>query len=111
MFKRFVFTALILSLVATSADAVTIVMGKRSRRYYRHALYVQKLKNDKLTIYKKYGYPVHRFRVYAYGEITEHWKYYAKGVEFVFDAKSKLVKTERFWPENRRGRIDRFPRY
>ena len=111
MFKHIVFAAVILSLVATSANAVTFRIGKRNRRYFRHALLVQRLKNDKLSVYEKYGYPIHRFRVYAYGEITEHWKYYAKGIEFVFDANSNIIKTNRFWPENRRERIVKFPQY
>ena len=88
-----------------------LFVGRRSRRYYRHALLAKRLQNDKLTIFKEYGYPVHRYRVYAYGRIEEHWKYLDRGIEFVFDQNSNLVKTKHFWPENRRERFERFPGY
>jgi len=85
--------------------------GIRGRRYLRRTVYVQRIKNDKLRIYKEYGFPIHRYRVYAYGRIVEHWKYLEKGVEFIFDENSKLLETRHFWPENRRERIEKFPRY
>lgn len=111
MFKRLVLLIALVALVATAADAVTITRGKKGRKYIRRFSLVENLTNDKLDIYDEYGFPVHRHREYAYGRIREHWTYYEHGLEFIFDEESNLVKTNQFWPENRRERIERFPGY
>jgi hypothetical protein len=106
-------TVLAVLLVATAAEAMTLGEGARdkTRAYFQHIFFVQNITNDKATVYEEYGYPIHRLRVYAYGAITEHWTYYADGVEFVFDQNDRLIRTERFWPENKRARFEEFPGY
>ena len=111
MLRRLVLLLTLVALFATASEAVTVGKGKRGRRYFRHYRYVQNLQNDKREIYNEYGFPVNRLREYAYGRIREHWTYYEHGLEFVFDEDSKLVKTNKFWPENRRERIEAFPGY
>ena len=111
MFRRIVLLLTLVVLLSTAAEAVIVGRGRRGRSYLRHVTYVQKLQNDKREIYNEYGFPVHRHREYAYGRIREHWTYYEHGLEFVFDEDSKLVKTNKFWPENRRERIEAFPGY
>ena len=111
MLRRLVLLLTLVALFATASEAVTVGRGKRSRRFIRHRTYVQKLQNDKRQIYNEYGFPVHRHREYAYGEIREFWTYYEHGLEFVFDEDSNLLETNKFWPENRRERIEAFPGY
>ncbi len=111
MLKRLVLLVALVALFATSTEATSVLRGKRSRKYARRLALVDKLEKDQLRIYKEYGFPVHRLRVYSYGRIREHWTYYEHGREFVFDDESNLVKTNRFWPENRRERFERFPGY
>ena len=111
MFRRLVLLVALVALFTASTEATSVIRGKRSRRYARRLALVDKLEKDQLRIYKEYGFPVHRLRVYAYGRIREHWTYYEHGREFVFDDESNLVETHRFWPENRRERIERFPDY
>ncbi len=111
MFRRLVLLLTLVVLLSTAAEAVIVGRGRRGRSYLRHITYVQKLQNDKREIYNEYGFPVHRHREYAYGRIREFWTYYEHGLEFVFDEDSKLVKTNKFWPENRRERIEAFPGY
>ncbi len=110
MAKRIILlVALAALLSATATEAVTPEKGKKGRRYFRHSYYVANLQNDKLAVYEEYGYPIHRLREYAYGEITETWTYYADGVEFVFDQESNLLRTRTFRPENKRERFEEFP--
>jgi hypothetical protein len=111
MFRRLVLLLTLVALFSTAAEAVIVGRGRRGRSYLRHVTYVQKLQNDKREIYNEYGFPVHRHREYAYGEIREFWTYYEHGLEFVFDEDSNLVETNKFWPENRRERIEAFPGY
>ena len=111
MLRRLVLLLTLVVLLSTAAEAVIVGRGRRGRSYLRHVTYVQKLQNDKREIYNEYGFPVHRHREYAYGRIREHWTYYEHGLEFVFDEDSKLVETNKFWPENRRERIEAFPGY
>jgi hypothetical protein len=111
MFKRLVLLMALVALVCTTADAVTISRGKKGRKYVRRFSLVENLQNDKRDIYDKYGFPIHRHREYAYGRIHEYWTYYEHGLEFVFDEDSNLLETNRFWPENRRERFERFPGY
>ncbi len=93
------------SFIASAADAAAVYRGKKGRRYLRHSLLSSKLTADKLTTYNTYGYPVHRLRVNGYGKVLEHWTYYEIGKEFIFDEDSKLVKVNKFWPEDRRERF------
>jgi len=110
MAKRIILIMALAALLgATATEAVTPEKGKRGRKIFRQSYYVANLQNDKLAVYEEYGYPTHRLREYAYGEITESWTYYADGVEFVFDQDSNLIRTEKFSPENRRERFERFP--
>lgn len=101
--------AAILVLVSTASQArvVYAYRGKGGRRALRYANLVDKWEGDKRRVYEEYGFPVHRLREYAYGRVTEHWTYYEKGKEFVFDEEGDLVKTRSFWPENRRERFER----
>ncbi|MBU8923025.1 MAG: hypothetical protein KOO63_14500 [Bacteroidales bacterium] len=107
MVKRLILVLTLAALLGSTAEAVTINRGKRGRRYLRHSLLESRLKNDKLTIYHDYGYPVHRLRVKGYGRVLEHWTYYEAGREFIFDEDSRLVETRKFWPEDRRERFKR----
>ncbi len=110
MAKRIILLVALAALLgATAIEAVTPEKGKKGRKYFRHSYYVANLQNDKLAVYEEYGYPIHRLREYAYGEITETWTYYADGVEFVFDQGSNLLRTRTFRPENRRERFEEFP--
>ena len=110
MAKRIILIMALAALLgATAVEAVTPEKGKRGRKIFRQSYYVANLQNDKLAVYEEYGYPTHHLREYAYGEITESWTYYADGVEFVFDQDSNLIRTEKFSPENRRERFERFP--
>ena len=111
MFRRLVLLIALVALVCTTADAVTVRRGKKGRKYLRRLSLAENLQNDKRSIYDEYGFPVHRHREYAYGRIREHWTYYERGLEFVFDEDSNLLQTNRFWPENRRERFERFPGY
>lgn len=111
MVKRLVIVLTLTALLCTASEAVTIRRGKKGRKYLRRFSLVEKLQFDKLRIYEEYGYPVHRLRVYGFGEIREHWRYLEFGIEFVFDEDSRLVDTNRFSPENRRERFERHPGY
>ena len=111
MYRRLILLVALVAIFATSTEATSVLRGKRRRKYCRHQALVGSYQNDKLRIYKEYGFPVHRLRVHSYGRIREHWTYYEHGREFVFDDESNLVKTNRFWPENRRERFERFPGY
>ncbi|HMA76708.1 MAG TPA: hypothetical protein VKO43_05345 [Candidatus Krumholzibacteriaceae bacterium] len=107
MVKRVVFGLAILALMASASEAA-IIRGVRGRRLLRHQYLIKKWTNDKLDVYRKHGFPRHRYRVYGYGRVREHWKYYKLGIEFVFDDESRIVKTSHFWPEDRRERFKRF---
>jgi len=112
MAKRIILIMALAALLgATATEAVTLGKGERGRRYFRQSYYVANLQNDKLAVYEEYGYPIHRLRECAYGEITEIWTYYRDGVEFVFNQDSDLIRTRTFSPENRRERFERFPGY
>lgn len=111
MIKRILLIITLVALLSATADAVTVYRGKRGRRLLRHELLVEKWRNDKHLVYEEYGFPVHRLRVEEYGRIYEHWTYLEYGVEFVFDEDHNLVKTRKFWPEDRRERFERYPGY
>lgn len=104
MIRRLTLALVLVALVAGAADA-GVYRGKRGRALCRHTYLVQQWKADKLRIYNEYGYPVHRLRVRAYGEVLEHWTYHEYGREFVFDAEHRLVEVKTFPPEDRREDI------
>ncbi|MBD3180393.1 MAG: hypothetical protein GF417_12920 [Candidatus Latescibacteria bacterium] len=107
MMKRILITLFLVTLLASSLQAV-VIRGTRGRRLLRYQYLKNRWQNDKLRIYNEYGFPIHRYRVRGYGRVREHWKYYEEGLEFVFDEESNLVKTNRFWPEDRRERFRRY---
>ncbi len=111
MLKRLLLVFTIVALLSATAEAVTVHRGKKGRKYLRRLSLVDNLRNDKLRIYQEYGFPVHRLREEDYGRVYEHWTYYEHGMEFVFDDDHNLVKTNMFWPEDRRARINRYPGY
>jgi hypothetical protein len=103
--------ALAALLGTTAAEAITFDKTPKGRKYLQGLYFVENLQKDMLAVYQEYGYPVHRLRVYGYNRIVERWTYYDLGLEFTFDENSALVSTRTFWPEDRRGRFDRFPGY
>lgn len=58
------------------------------------------LTGDKLAVFEEFGYTPHRLGYHVGDTRTERWKYYAEGVEFVFDENSMLVETRYFSPES-----------
>jgi hypothetical protein len=108
MTKRIIISLFLLTFLVSAANATVIIRGTRGRRLLRHQYLVKQWENDKLRIYNKYGFPIHRLRVRGYGRVREHWKYYEEGLEFIFDEESNLVETNRFWPEDRRERFKRY---
>jgi hypothetical protein len=105
MFRRLTLALVIITLAGSASEA-GVYRGKGGRALCRHSYLVQQWKADKLRVYNEYGYPVHRLRVRAYGEVLEHWTYYEHGREFVFDDEHRLVEVKRFRPEDRRERIE-----
>jgi hypothetical protein len=81
------------------------VTGKRLRKQVRYLLYEEYLENDKLRIYNDFGYCRHRLRERGYGGFTERWIYYEHGLKFVFDENGYLIRTKRFFPEDKRERF------
>ena len=75
------------------------VIGKKGRKYIRRAALPANLANDKAKIRAEYGYTPHRLRYRGAGLKFERWKYYGKGLEFVFDGEGNLVKTRTFPPQ------------
>jgi hypothetical protein len=107
MVRRIIIGLAVIALLSSASQAV-VIRGMRGRRIIRYQYLVNQWKSDKLEVYEKYGFPVHRWREYGYGRVREHWKYYRLGKEFVFDSESNLVETHRFWPEDRRERFRRY---
>ena len=69
----------------------------------RHFLYVKNLKGDKKRVYARYGFTSDRLRVdHGFGHITEQWTYHEHGLEFTFDADSRLVEKRSIAKEDRR---------
>jgi hypothetical protein len=94
-------------LMAAPAYAETVhyapqVIGKQARKNIRHFLYLENLTSDKKAIYDQYGFTTHRVRVNGYGEIRETWTYLEDGLEFTFDACSRLIDTRAVSREARR---------
>jgi len=112
MLKRIILLAALAALLfASAAEAIVPGKGKQGRKLLRYSYYAQFLQNDKLGVYEEYGYPVHRLRVYGYGEVLEHWIYYDQGVEFIFDEDSYVVQVKEFHPIDKRVRFEEFPSY
>ena len=108
MLKRLTLVLALVIFTAAAADAARPCRVGVCRGCSRHYLLGSVLTADKLATYREYGYPIHRIRVNGYGRILEHWTYYELGKEFIFDEDSKLVKVNRFWPEDKRERFKRF---
>ena len=105
MLKKLALVVLLVALVAGSADA-SIYRGKRGRRYCRRQGLVLYLHSDALKIYEQYGYPIHRLRIRGIDSTQERWTYYEAGREFYFDEDQRLVRTKKFFPEDKRERIE-----
>ncbi|MCK4550010.1 MAG: hypothetical protein KAU49_07560 [Candidatus Krumholzibacteria bacterium] len=105
MLRRLALVVLLVALVAGSADA-SIYRGRRRRKYCRKQGLVLYMHSDALKIYEKYGYPVHRLRIRGIDSTQERWIYYEAGREFYFDEDQKLVRTKKFFSENKRARIE-----
>lgn len=71
------------------------IRGKRGRKYLRHFLLQQNLKNDKKRVYDEYGWTPHRLRTDFAGKKTERWRYYSDGLEFTFDCDGNLIEERR----------------
>ncbi len=70
------------------------VLGKKNRRELRYELYAKRLQADKLRIFKEHGLTSFRLRVdRGVTGVIERWRYPELGLEFVFDADSRLVET------------------
>ena len=105
MLKKLALVVLLVALVAGSADA-SIYRGKRGRKYCRRQGLVLYLHSDALKIYEKYGYPIHRLRIRGIDSTQERWTYFEAGREFYFNEDQKLVRTKKFFPENKRARME-----
>ena len=86
----------------TKHHKYTKVRGKQGRKRARYFTLGKALTGDKKAIFEEYGYTPHRLRFNSGSKKTERWKYYELGLEFTFDDDSNLIKTRRFWPEDRR---------
>lgn len=80
-------------------ESPSTVRGKRGRKYARRFSFRENLTGDKLAILDAFGHTPHRLGYKVGGVRTERWKYYAEGVEFVFDENSELIETRYFQPE------------
>jgi hypothetical protein len=109
MLRRLTLMIMLVVIVASAADA-SYYRGKEGRRYCRRQNLILKFRNDKLRIYREYGFPVHRLRVRGIDSTLEHWTYYEVGREFGFDEDHNLVRTRKFFPEDRRERFKRWGR-
>ena len=107
MLKRLTLVVLLAALVAGSADA-SIYRGKRGRKYCRREGLALYLHGDALKIYEQYGYPIHRLRIRGIDSTQERWTYYEAGREFYFNEDQKLVRTKKFFPEDKRERFNRW---
>ncbi len=107
MLKKLALVVLLVALVAGSADA-SIYRGKRGRRYCRRQGLVLYLHSDALKIYEQYGYPIHRLRERGIDQTIERWTYFEAGRTFYFNEDQKLVRTQKFFPEDKRERMNRW---
>lgn len=82
-------------LVALADEAIRPVkiLGKKNRRELRHELYGKRLQSDKLRVYREHGLTAFRLRVdRGVAGVIERWRYPDLGLEFVFDAESRLIE-------------------
>lgn len=98
--KRIVLALISLALVFSSASAVTYTKGKKGRKYVRRFSLGENLKKDKLRVYRRYGYTPHRLRYRGGGRVTERWRYYSVGLEFIFDGDGNLVAKRSILPQS-----------
>ena len=75
------------------------VIGKKGSQYIRYAALPANLESDMAKIHAEHGFTPHRLRYSGAGQSFERWKYYGKGVEFVFDDKGNLKATRHFPPQ------------
>lgn len=80
-------------------DAGPSVIGKKGRKYIRYAALPANLTGDKAKIRAEHGFTPHRLRFRSGGESFERWRYYGKGLEFVFDSGGGLVAKDTFPPQ------------
>lgn len=112
MMKRIILLMALAALLgAAVSEAAVPGKGKRGRNLVRSTYYVNQLTNDKLAVYEEHGFCVNRLRERCAGRVVERWTYYELGIEFAFDENSMIVETRTFRPEDKRGRIERFPAY
>ena len=74
------------------------VTGVRHRKNLRHLLLAGNLQLDKKKVYNCLGFTPHRLSINGAGKVTERWRYYDEGLEFVFDNDGALVE----WREIKR---------
>lgn len=69
------------------------ILGKKNRRELRYELYGKRLQGDKLRVFRKHGLTNARLRVdRGVAGVVERWRYPELGLEFVFDANSRLLE-------------------
>jgi len=91
---------------AAAADCVcpprTHVSGVKNRRDLRHTLYAKRLAGDKLAVFEEHGFTPYRLREdKGGGEIVERWRYPELGLEYRFDAASRLIAVRETEPGDR----------
>ena len=72
------------------------VWGKQSRADLRHSLYAKRLPGDKLAVFEEHGFTPYRLREdRGVAGVTERWRYPELGLEYRFDAASRLIERRR----------------
>ncbi|MFO7915151.1 MAG: hypothetical protein R6U43_05615, partial [Candidatus Krumholzibacteriales bacterium] len=61
MMKRILITLFLITLLASSSQAV-VIRGARGRNLLRYQYLVSQWENDKLRVYNEHGFPIHRYR-------------------------------------------------
>ncbi len=80
--------------VATDTSKPVTILGKKNRRELRYKLYAKRLRDDKLRVFREHGLTSFRLRVdRGVAGVIERWRYPDLGLEFVFDAESRLIET------------------
>lgn len=90
---------------AVAAECVitrTHVSGIKNRRDLRHTLYAKRLAGDKLAVFEEHGFTPYRLREdKGGGEVIERWRYPELGLEYRFDAASRLIAVRETEPGDR----------